>query len=277
MAWRFVAKPGVVAIQNGHSDYLADNPHLDPKAFIFNSKLGYMTAIQTMIIPSLTFSAIGATYRTVSTGKKGKSSVTYPVPNSGYRMHFLGDVTGSGINDPILLFYEYAGEKYHMGNMPIYPTRQGSYIPRTGSHYRILSPVIAPYGSSYGIYILERYSLTGNPALPEQTITNVRVLRTNIARAIPGQGGNTKMLKISPTEFVAGYGQVNLLTRFLKRGIDPNSFFIGSGKTLMFDGQGNAAFHLPLQNGSGEFTTVRESGNVDNYKWSNVTFKSILL
>ena len=299
MGWRFVADFAngygmAVGIQNGNSRHSFQNPWQRPQDFAFHSAFGYMTTIQNFYVSEMTFPAIQPqfNYKTFHNKQKGKRrrsvTVEYPVALNGFRSHFVGQLTGEWSKwdtEPVLLFYEFNGEQYHMGNMPIYPPKNGSMISKIGTHYRILSTAVAPYGDGWGVYIVERYSIVGRPAIPQQTIKNIRVLRTAVRRGRsqyqgvkPPDAPKEYILKITPTEFEAGYNQVNLTSRFIREGIDPagNTHYIGHGNTLLFDSKGAAVFIIPSASETG-YSQVIESGGVGITYDPGVKFRRICL
>lgn len=210
MARRMMADgtTGKVAIMEGGSRDAFNNPTSNLSKIHFHSDLDYLTVVQQMFIPQVSFGAIQGRTQSIDTGKKGGkkggSTIIVPLPSGGTNYYHIGTLAGDPTG-PTLGF----SNNQPLSSMILYTNSYQSY---NSAWSAMRSVSLVQQGSE--LYIAEQwYSLGAN--LPAQAIYNVQVVKFNL---MSDQNPNSPYkLYITPTRFIASGGKLDSATRYVKR------------------------------------------------------------
>lgn len=223
MSKRFMAdgNTGRVAIMEGGSRDVFENP-LDNLAKVhFHSDLDYLTIVQSLELPFFGMSAIPGVYKRVTIkGKKSKDdskTYVYPQHSGGTKMYNIGQLIGD-VDGPILAFI---GNK-PAGSMPIHQV-----VGQNGEmSFRSIS--IVKRGNQ--IWLSENWSSVGY-TVPAQTIS-IKLVKFNLMS--DSNPNSPYKLMITPERFIASGGKMDSRARYAKKtpsGATPD-FYMNVGRTM---------------------------------------------
>lgn len=212
---------GRVAIMEGGSRDVFENPLDNLSKVHFHSDLDYLTIVQQIDIPFFSMPAIAGasdTYKIKSKKSKG-SSTYYTIPRyqGGTRYYNLGAIIGD-VDGPILGFEGNAP----LASYPLYFYSQG-----VNMAMRTISLV-----KRDGVIWLAETWLNLGRDIPAQTINNVKIVKFNLMS--DHNPNSPYKLMITPERFIASGGKLDSRARYVKR-VPPGkpvAFYMNGGRMM---------------------------------------------
>ena len=225
MARRLVADgvTGKVAIMEGGSRDVFENPTKNLDKIHFHSDLSYLSIIQQINLPGITLPAVTGQWRSVKVGgkkggSKGSKRRDIPSQTGGTRYHNIGTLLGDP-DGPTLGW----AEGRPLNSLVLFNTtyRRDNSI---WNAYRTVS--LCRQGSA--LILVENWYSVGAD-IPQQTLSDINIVKFNL---MSDQNPNSQYkLFITPERFIASGGKLDSATRYVKRS-PTGPYFLFPGRTM---------------------------------------------